>query len=378
MAAPKITDRAKRYRAQKVKLGAKKCALCGKGGKLDRMHLTGNEDHGEKENIAYGCRSCNVSLGAAFKKLKLGKPTNQYNPASKGYPTLKQYMWAVSNHTRGAHDEGGAVIHATPKHKRVEYARAILGKALATKRERFDDRWNPAKVGSGPWAVMFQGRNQAYVEKRFKTEDAARRFSERKNEMKSSPHPGSRALSMPDGFYFVEHRQDNPAGDAAEVFEDFHGFRPKEVVTVTKKVHHHEHLAALGTLVLLEVQGVDGRAHKISGFKKALLCCNEDRNQLFIEGGDQSIDLSDYKIRNPHEMETLGTVTNIGYHTNKTHLGDEGGEAVYVHRFRAVNQNGRHVVVKMTREPNLIYDVRNEQLLFSGGSYEILREGINQ
>jgi hypothetical protein len=26
----------------------------------------------------------------------------------------------------------------------------------------------------------------------------------------------------------------------------------------------------------------------------------------------------------------------------------------------------------------LIYDVRNEQLLFSGGSYEILREGINK
>ena len=71
-------------------------------------------------------------------------------------------------------------------------------------------------------------------------------------------------------------------------------------------------------------------------------------------------------------------VTNIGYQTNKTHLGDEGGEAVYVHRFRATNQNGKHVVVKMTREPDLIYDVRNEQLLFSGGSYEILREGIDK
>ena len=66
------------------------------------------------------------------------------------------------------------------------------------------------------------------------------------------------------------------------------------------------------------------------------------------------------------------------YQTNKTHLGDEGGEAVYVHRFRAVNKAGKHVVVKMAREPDLIYDVRNEQLLFSGGSYEILREGINQ
>ena len=51
---------------------------------------------------------------------------------------------------------------------------------------------------------------------------------------------------------------------------------------------------------------------------------------------------------------------------------------MYVHRFRAVNKAGKHVVVKMSREPDLIYDVRNEQLLFSGGSYEILREGINK
>jgi hypothetical protein len=170
----------------------------------------------------------------------------------------------------------------------------------------------------------------------------------------------------------------NPAAASAEVFEEFHGFAPDEVVTVSKKVHHHAHLAALGTLVQLDVYGVDGRGHKITGFKGALLACNESRDQLFVEGGDQSMSLADFGIRKPHETETLGRVTNIGYKTNKTHLGDEGGEAVYVHRFRAVNQNGKHVVVKMTREPDLIYDVRNEQLLFSGGSYEILREGINQ
>jgi len=170
----------------------------------------------------------------------------------------------------------------------------------------------------------------------------------------------------------------NPAAASAEVFEDFHGFPPKEVVTVSKKVHHHGHLASLGTLVQLDVFGVDERGHKITGFKGALLACNESRDQLFIEGGDQAIDLKDFGIRQAHEMETLGQVTNIGYKTNKTHLGDEGGEAVYVHRFRATNNNGKHVIVKMTREPDLIYDVRNEQLLFSGGSYEILREGINK
>ena len=40
-------------------------------------------------------------------------------------PTFAQYAWAVSQHTRGAHDEGGAIIHATPKDARHEYADKI-------------------------------------------------------------------------------------------------------------------------------------------------------------------------------------------------------------------------------------------------------------
>jgi hypothetical protein len=170
----------------------------------------------------------------------------------------------------------------------------------------------------------------------------------------------------------------NPASASAEVFEDFHGFKPSEVVTVTKHIHHHEHLAAAGVLTHLDVWGVDDKGHQISGFKGAFLAFNESKNQLFVEGGDQSVNLEDFGIDSPHELETLGRVTDIGYQTNKTHLGDEGGEAVYVHKFRTTNDNGKHVVVKIARYPDLIYDVRNEQLLFSGGSYEILREGINK
>jgi hypothetical protein len=170
----------------------------------------------------------------------------------------------------------------------------------------------------------------------------------------------------------------NPAAASAEVFEEFHGFKPSETITVTKKIHYHKHLAAAGKLTHLDVWGIDGTGHKISGFKGAFLAFNESKNQLFVEGGDQRVNLEDFGIDPPHELETLGRLTDIGYQTNKTHLGDEGGEAVYVHKFRAVNRNGKHVIVKIARYPDLIYDVRNEQLLFSGGSYEILREGINQ
>jgi hypothetical protein len=88
------------------------------------MHLDGNEGNGEPENLAHGCRSCNARLGHAFKRIGAGVRTRQYNP-SAGIPTFQQYIWAVTHHSRGDRDEGGAIIHATPRSKRIEYARQI-------------------------------------------------------------------------------------------------------------------------------------------------------------------------------------------------------------------------------------------------------------
>lgn len=467
MASPQITDRAKRYRAQSVELGEKKCVICGARGRLDRMHLTGNEADGEAANIAYGCRSCNATLGAAFKSIGAGKPTNQYNPAKGGIPTFDQYMWAVSNHSRGAHDAGGAIIHATPKHKRIEYAKRIVRKAQETKRQRFEDRWNPAayrgmsvrklesirphvavRAVSDDWLERDRGRREleaidkalANARKRESRANAAPNAVTAKHEREIRQYIEDKAcagwsaeqvyraiwrrwgylgqakdgavhLKMSGGTEVFQvnpakfdrcveavkakrgagnayavctaagargKRRRNPASTSADVFEDFHGFAPSEVVTVTKEVHHHGHLAALGVLAFLEVWGIDGQGHTISGFAGALLCSNENRNQLFIEGGDQSIDLSDFGIRESHELETLGRVVKIAYDTDKTHLGDEGGRAVYVHKFRTTNDGGKHVEVPMAREPELLYDVRNQQLLLAGGSYEIKREGIDK
>lgn len=170
----------------------------------------------------------------------------------------------------------------------------------------------------------------------------------------------------------------NPAEAAVEVYEEFHGRKPDEVVTVKRDVHFHKHLAGIGVLKRLQVKGVDGQVHNITGFKGALLCTNEEKNQLFIEGGDQSINLEDFGIKKPHEIEKLGKVLDIDYFTRKDHLGDEGGEAVYTHQFRTTNKNGEHIVVDWARYPDLIYRVRDEQLEFSGGSYVIRAEGIDR
>ena len=133
----------------------------------------------------------------------------------------------------------------------------------------------------------------------------------------------------------------------------------------------------MGLLNYLEVIGVDRELHVIDKFGGSLLSFNEQKNQLFVVGGDQSVNLTDYGLMHPHEVETLGRVRDIGYDGEKHHLGAEGGKALYIHRFRTTNENGEHVIVDVARYPDLIYRVRDKRLEFSGGSYTIRREGID-
>lgn len=51
-----------------------------------------------------------------------GRRTVQFNP---GANTLGEYLNAVLQHTRGAHDEGGRILHETSKAKRREFASEI-------------------------------------------------------------------------------------------------------------------------------------------------------------------------------------------------------------------------------------------------------------
>ena len=58
----------------------------------------------------------------------------------------------------------------------------------------------------------------------------------------------------------------NPSDEAAAVYEEFHGRPSSEVVTVTEKIHYHEHLAALGELRTLIVQARDGARVTLTRF----------------------------------------------------------------------------------------------------------------
>jgi hypothetical protein len=180
----------------------------------------------------------------------------------------------------------------------------------------------------------------------------------------------------------------NPIESARERYARFHGRASGEDLQIRTPIHEHSVLAALGYLRKLVVITV-GAGHKvtISNFGKSktgapcILAMNEDATQLFIDGGDQSVNLSDFGIFEPyHERETLGRVEYVYYFTTKDHLAPEdGGEATYKHKFGGVREiktaRGKRKRVRSAL-PDLIYDVRNKLLEFSGGGYTIPDEGI--
>lgn len=171
----------------------------------------------------------------------------------------------------------------------------------------------------------------------------------------------------------------NPEDAAAEAYEKFHG-RPPEVVTdVRTTIHEHSVLSGIGKLKELTIEAVDGRSEvKLSNFKGALLAQDEAGKQLYIEGGDQSVNLADFGITRPHEHELLGAVTGIIYFTRKDHLRPEdGGTANYNHEFGTTRDGERHVEIKGSRLPVAIYDVRNKLIRIAGGTYALPEVGIS-
>jgi len=102
--------------------GPRRCELCGSARFLVVDHWDGDEQNNTASNLRWLCKSCNTGLGAAMARAGIGRRTRQYNPGAR---TLAEYVQAVAQHRRGAHDEGGRIIHETPKEKRREFAAEI-------------------------------------------------------------------------------------------------------------------------------------------------------------------------------------------------------------------------------------------------------------
>jgi hypothetical protein len=172
----------------------------------------------------------------------------------------------------------------------------------------------------------------------------------------------------------------NPDEAAAERYEYFHGRPPQKDFTFKTTIHRHGVLSGIGDLKELLILAITGdRKVKLEGFKGAILSETEKGTQLYIKGGDQSVNLKDFGITNAHELEILGALLNVVYFTTKTHLRPEdGGTANYDHKFGGEGRTKKYVFGKKgARLPMVGYDVRNKLLSIQGGTYRIVAEGID-
>lgn len=120
-----ITDRAKRYRAQRNKPnGPKLCYFCASRQNIDVDHVSGDEADGK--DLIYLCRSCNTRKGIVQARNRIGQRTRQFNP--ERVPTFaqwKRHAAALLGVGPGDPVAATAAIRATPPEKRAEYARQI-------------------------------------------------------------------------------------------------------------------------------------------------------------------------------------------------------------------------------------------------------------
>ncbi len=170
----------------------------------------------------------------------------------------------------------------------------------------------------------------------------------------------------------------NPEDTAQDRYHYFHGRKAETDTDFKETVHYHEVLSGIGKLVEIEILAVNGnRKVLVNSFKGALLAQDEKGKQLYIVGGDQSVNLKDFGIKQAHELEILGALTAVVYFTTKDHLmPEDGGTANYKHKFG----NGARTYrfgKKGTRFPLVGYDVRNKLLSIQGGGYELPAEGID-
>ncbi len=367
---PPVTDRALRYRANaNPPPGPKRCLFCGSKDNVEVGHLDGHEENNKPANLVWNCRSCNTTLGIAFKKLGLGRRTRQYNPApSEGAQSVGQWVQAL----QALRGEPGAVmepaaalemVHATPADRRSDFSREIWRKRRArygstgrrnpvnpvnaARAEQRASSQNPLsfyqsaaeadalsaylrKAGYSSKVIRPDKRGQSYVVETDAGQDtiavAAAILGHgtfRKPgalEMMSRQFPevyrrltGVFASSLP-----------NPEGPAADLYEKFHGKPSERIDVVEETVHYHENLAALGQLVELKIKTPTKIRATLrfpeDGPDVPTLAASEDGRQLFIIGGDQVVNLGDIDMAGAQwkrDTMDLGELIEITCHTVK-------------------------------------------------------------
>ena len=198
------------------------------------------------------------------------------------------------------------------------------------------------------------------------------------------------AQQQPDRYRIVKTRMNtrqsnrrnrrNPQGESDAMYESFHGCPSSQDVIVEREIHEHEHLAGLGDLVEVHIETPTGLVAHIQfpEGNRPLLSTSEDGKQLYIEGGDQKMDLKALGMNGPDWVKdrmVLGCFAepegkrkhNIAYLTEKDF--DDFEPIIYEHDLGEPNEGESKT--ERREAPYLEYEPRNVQLYITGGQYQI-------
>lgn len=184
----------------------------------------------------------------------------------------------------------------------------------------------------------------------------------------------------------TEKRKKNPETAAKDLYEKFHGEPSTNSFKVRETEHVHRDLGQLGTLVEIKVsvklggkttlyclkasQGAashsDKKAVHLTSSEKPVEGSTKDSLQLFLTGGDQSLDLKKLGFY-PSEIKeqmVIGQIRQLTYRTQKNF--DKFETIDYYHGLGEENGN----------KPTLCYKPKDKKMLIFGGDYGIRKEGI--
>lgn len=180
------------------------------------------------------------------------------------------------------------------------------------------------------------------------------------------------------------------AEEAKSVARGFHGRDNESESDEEIEEVSETDLAQLGELVEFELVTFDGKMQTMKFSRKneddvIKLCCNIDRNQLYLIGGDSAIDEKTlekvFGWNCKSASVVLGHVCTISYFADKHHLTGPKQQkhgTEYIHSFgeATVKRNLPEERIRAGVLPVLIYEIETEQMKLAGGSYTVRDEGI--
>jgi hypothetical protein len=166
--------------------------------------------------------------------------------------------------------------------------------------------------------------------------------------------------------------------EAIRIAEDFHGRPVDQMIDVEEEEKYTEHLGVLGSLQRLDILSEDGGSYQSIEFdydpasdNNILVTSDPHGQNIEFVGGDQRFDWREIEGagESKKHLVLVGPVVEIDYFADKWHLGGSESEKAGMTYFHKFGDEGGAL-------PWLVYDTRNEKLLFVGGDYTIEPEGI--